>query len=89
MIKNTTILITGGSSGLGLELINLLLEQGNKIYHLGRPITKKKNLKSIVCDLKDLKKIKKKIKKTNKYKANNRHIFWGCFKAKIWLVFLL
>ena len=63
MIKNTTILITGGSSGLGLELINLLLEQGNKIYHLGRPITKKKNLKSIVCDLKDLKKIKKKLKK--------------------------
>ena len=47
MIKNTTILITGGSSGLGLELINLLLEQGNKIYHLGRPITKKKNLKSL------------------------------------------
>lgn len=63
MINNKKILITGGSSGLGHELINELLKNNNKVYHLGRFIEKKKNLKSIICELENIKDIKKKLKK--------------------------
>jgi NAD(P)-dependent dehydrogenase (short-subunit alcohol dehydrogenase family) len=63
LIKNKKILITGGSSGLGFELINELLNHNNKIYHLGRFIEKKKNLKSIICNLENIKNIKNKLKK--------------------------
>ena len=56
-------MITGGSSGLGYELINELLKCNNKVYHLGRFIEKKKNLKSATCDLENIKDIKKKLKK--------------------------
>ena len=63
MIKNKKILITGGSSGLGSELINELLKHNNKIYHLGRFIEEKKNLKTIICNLENIKDIKKRLKK--------------------------
>lgn len=63
MIKNKKILITGGSSGLGFELITALLNNNNKVYHLGRFVSKKKNLKNIICDLENIKSIKKKLKK--------------------------
>ena len=62
MIKNKKILITGGSSGLGSELISELLNHNNKIYHLGRFIEKKKNLKRVICNLENIKNIKKKLK---------------------------
>ena len=62
MIKNKKILITGGSSGLGSELISELLNHNNKIYHLGRFIEKKKNLKAVICNLENIKNIKKKLK---------------------------
>jgi benzil reductase ((S)-benzoin forming) len=63
LIKNKKILITGGSSGLGSELINELLKHNNKIYHLGRFIEEKKNLKTIICNLENIKDIKKRLKK--------------------------
>jgi NADP-dependent 3-hydroxy acid dehydrogenase YdfG len=63
LIKNKKILITGGSSGLGFELITALLNNNNKVYHLGRFVSKKKNLKNIICDLENIKSIKKKLKK--------------------------
>lgn len=62
MIKNKKILITGGSSGLGSELIKELLNHNNEIYHLGRYIEKKKNLKRVICNLENIKNIKKKLK---------------------------
>jgi len=62
LIKNKKILITGGSSGLGSELISELLNHNNKIYHLGRFIEKKKNLKRVICNLENIKNIKKKLK---------------------------
>lgn len=62
MIKNKKILITGGSSGLGSELISELLNHNNKIYHLGRFIEQKKNLKRVICNLEDIINIKKKLK---------------------------
>jgi NAD(P)-dependent dehydrogenase (short-subunit alcohol dehydrogenase family) len=63
LIKNKKILITGGSSGLGSELIKKLLQYNNKIYHLGSVIPKNKNLKSVICDLENTKSIKRKLKK--------------------------
>jgi len=62
LIKNKKILITGGSSGLGSELIKELLNHNNEIYHLGRYIEKKKNLKRVICNLENIKNIKKKLK---------------------------
>lgn len=35
-LKNSTILITGGTSGIGLELVKQLTEQGSKIIVTGR-----------------------------------------------------
>jgi len=35
-LKNSTILITGGTSGIGLELVKQLTEQGSKIVITGR-----------------------------------------------------
>jgi NAD(P)-dependent dehydrogenase (short-subunit alcohol dehydrogenase family) len=63
LIKNKKILITGGSSGLGSDLISELLKHNNKIYHLGRFIEDKNNLKKIVCNLENIKDIKKKLKR--------------------------
>lgn len=37
-LKNSTILITGGTSGIGLELVKQLTEQGSKIIVTGRKL---------------------------------------------------
>lgn len=64
MIRNKKILITGNTSGLGFALTEILLAGGNKVFSLSkRPLKKRKNLKSAVCNLKDINKIKTKLKK--------------------------
>ncbi len=57
-LKNKTILITGGTSGIGLELVQLLSERGNEIIVLGRSQHKLDDLKkrfvrisTFQCDL--------------------------------------
>jgi uncharacterized oxidoreductase len=35
-LENNTILITGGSSGIGLELSKTLIRRGNKVIICGR-----------------------------------------------------
>ncbi|NQU56042.1 MAG: SDR family NAD(P)-dependent oxidoreductase [Rhodospirillales bacterium] len=57
-LKNKTILITGGTSGIGLELVRLLSERGNEIVVLGRSQHKLDDLKkrfvrisTFQCDL--------------------------------------
>ena len=56
--KNKTILITGGSSGIGLNLINFFLKQNAKIINVSRrkPAIKNKNLKHLDFDLTNFKK---------------------------------
>lgn len=39
-LKDNTILITGGSSGIGLELAKVLVKKGNRVLICGRSITK-------------------------------------------------
>ena len=63
MIKYKKILITGCSSGLGHSLANKLLENKNKIYCLGRDKLKRKDVKSVKCDLGNIKNIKKNLRK--------------------------
>ncbi|NQU56819.1 MAG: SDR family NAD(P)-dependent oxidoreductase [Rhodospirillales bacterium] len=57
-LKNKTILITGGTSGIGLELVRLLWERGNEMIVIGRSQHKLDDLKdqfvginSYQCDL--------------------------------------
>ena len=45
-LKNKTILITGGTSGIGLELVRLLWERGNEIIVFGRSQHKLDDLKN-------------------------------------------
>jgi uncharacterized oxidoreductase len=59
-LSNNTILITGGSSGLGLEMSRRFLERSNKVIICGRSEEKLKeahrqypNLIPIQCDLSD------------------------------------
>lgn len=59
-IKNSTVLITGGSSGIGLELSKVLLQKGNKVIICGKSNEKllaaKKLLPELItyqCDLSD------------------------------------
>lgn len=35
-LRNNTILVTGGSSGIGLELSRTLLQMGNKVIICGK-----------------------------------------------------
>jgi uncharacterized oxidoreductase len=39
-LENNTVLITGGSSGIGLELSKVLIQKGNKVIICGRSIDK-------------------------------------------------
>jgi uncharacterized oxidoreductase len=39
-LKNNTVLITGGSSGIGLELSKVLIEKGNKVIICGKSVEK-------------------------------------------------
>ncbi len=62
-LKNNTVLITGGSSGIGLELSKVLTQRGNSVIICGRSneklIAAKKLLPEITtyqCDLADAKK---------------------------------
>lgn len=59
-LKNNTVLITGGSSGIGLELSNRLIQMGNQVIICGKSDEKlavaKKRLPTLVtyqCDLSD------------------------------------
>lgn len=61
-LKDNTILITGGSSGIGLELGRTFLKLGNTVILLGRNRAKLAELKSegfdtIVCNLEKLEEI--------------------------------
>jgi uncharacterized oxidoreductase len=46
-LENNTILITGGSSGIGLQLSKVLIQRGNKIIICGRSNERLSNAKSI------------------------------------------
>jgi len=74
-LKNKTALVTGGNSGLGLEITKLLLKNGAKVYVLGRDTgklqtlklnIKSKNLNTIKCDLRNYQEIKQTLKKIKK-----------------------
>jgi len=59
-IKNSTVLITGGSSGIGLELSKVLIQKGNKVIICGKSNEKllaaKKMIPQLItyqCDLSD------------------------------------
>jgi uncharacterized oxidoreductase len=45
-LENNTILITGGSSGIGLQLSKVLIQRGNKVIICGRSNEKLDNAKS-------------------------------------------
>lgn len=44
-MKNKTVLITGGNSGLGLETVKDLLKRGAKIILASRQVEKSKKIK--------------------------------------------
>lgn len=61
-LKNSTVLITGGSSGIGLELSKVLIQRGNEVIICGKSIekleaAKKQEPKLITyqCDISDSK----------------------------------
>lgn len=60
-IKNKTVLITGGGSGIGHEIAKLLSAANNKVIIVGRTLDKLKkveaslpNVEAIVCDVTDV-----------------------------------
>jgi uncharacterized oxidoreductase len=59
-LRNNTVLITGGSSGIGLELSKVLIQKGNKVIICGKSNEKLESAKKILpqlvtyqCDLSD------------------------------------
>jgi uncharacterized oxidoreductase len=61
-IKNSTVLITGGSSGIGLELSRVFIQKGNKVIICGKSNEKLQAAKKMIpklityqCDLSDSK----------------------------------
>ena len=65
-LSGHTILITGGSSGIGLELVRQFYEQGNRIIVASRNSDKLNSLQvefprviTVVCDLADPKSVRK------------------------------
>jgi uncharacterized oxidoreductase len=59
-LRNNTVLITGGSSGLGLELSKVLIQKGNKVIVCGKSneklVAAKKILPQLInyqCDISD------------------------------------
>ena len=50
-IQNNTVLITGGSSGIGLEMSRQLLSMGNKVVACSRSAEKLADAKSLLPDL--------------------------------------
>jgi len=59
-LMNSTVLITGGSSGIGLELSKVLVENGNKVIICGKSEEKLTNAQKLIpglmtyqCDLSD------------------------------------
>jgi uncharacterized oxidoreductase len=46
-LKNNTVLITGGSSGIGLELAKVLIQRGNTVIICGRSAQKLEKAKSL------------------------------------------
>lgn len=54
-LKNKHVLITGGSRGIGLEIVKILLERGSHVYNLSRslPPIKHVNLITYQADLSD------------------------------------
>jgi alcohol dehydrogenase/benzil reductase ((S)-benzoin forming) len=68
-----TVIITGGSSGIGLNLSNFFLDKGLNVVNIDRKKTKifKKNYKFINCDLFKVNLIKKKLSILKKEKKNN------------------
>ena len=59
-LKNNTVLVTGGSSGIGLELSKVLIQKGNKVIICGKSSEKllaaKKTIPQLItyqCDLSD------------------------------------
>lgn len=68
MIKNKKIFITGCTSGLGLALLENLSRFDNKIFTLGKRKVKKKKIKSLICNFKNLKNLNNKLESliTNK-----------------------
>ncbi|MDZ7693854.1 MAG: SDR family NAD(P)-dependent oxidoreductase [Balneolaceae bacterium] len=51
VLQNNTILITGGSSGIGLELAKRFIEKNNKVLICGRTLEKLKRAKQKLPDL--------------------------------------
>ena len=50
-LKNSTVLITGGSSGIGLELANVLTNKGNKVIICGKSNEKLAAAKKLLPEL--------------------------------------
>ena len=60
-LENNTVLVTGGSSGIGLELSKVLVQKGNKVIICGKSIEKLNAAKNVEpklityqCDLSDI-----------------------------------